>query len=565
MLGDIEEKIRELDSDRSIQFEHRNKEKELNELHDDYNQLGNFCDNVGDVVKRHFDKPFLEDMDKFAGKIRDLSLKNYKTENRIGSTTTTTTPAAHRSGQVQTTTTKKDEITVEDIFKDSVAFDEVLQAQYKEIKMQNPDLELNYEKYRELAPSMRGFDYETIAEGQQKLEFWRDLAIAGALIILTITVPPLGIATSVAFGGLELKSAIEGKDWGTGRELNTTDRVGRGAFGALDMIPLVGPAAKSFRAMDSFISMSRLAKVQGGGVKFNPSKIENVVQSMQNSKNHLFGKLRLKTLEVEKYGNNKMYDTVEKIARKIDEQTAKVPVYRMNQDGTLERVSTNLEEQAHLNRIDSNRKIQDEIDSVGASLAKMQASNGIKGTGKLQLGKEDLDLLRKKWNVPETHTIAVGKTDVKGLGNLSFEGGSPKVRKEGGLPSLDEQYPNREIRAPYNRAVRGHSQFMDHAEEGVIAEFEAAVKKAKLEAEDVKGTLYIHQSNPNGVCNKCTKGLFNSVPDNERGIFKQLTDMYPNLKIKVSTEIDSDLPYPRDTLSFEVINGLAENVVKIRK
>ncbi|KEK17038.1 hypothetical protein BAMA_23705 [Bacillus manliponensis] len=75
----------------------------------------------------------------------------------------------------------------------------------------------------------------------------------------------------------------------------------------------------------------------------------------------------------------------------------------------------------------------------------------------------------------------------------------------------------------------------------------------------------MHQSNPNGVCNKCTKGLFNSVPDNERGIFKQLTDMYPNLKIKVSTEIDSDLPYPRDTLSFEVINGLAENVVKIRK
>ncbi|KEK20764.1 hypothetical protein BAMA_08200, partial [Bacillus manliponensis] len=314
MLKEIEATIKELDSDRSIHFEPRNKDKELNELLDDYTELGNYCTNVGEVEKRHFDKPFLEDIDKFAGKIRDLSLKNYKTENRIGSTTTTTTPAAHRSGQVQTTTTKKDEITVEDIFKDSVAFDEVLQAQYKEIKMQNPDLELNYEKYRELAPSMRGFEYETIAEGQQKLEFWRDLAIAGALIILTITVPPLGIAASVAFGGLELKSAIEGKDWGTGRELNTTERVGRGAFGALDMIPLVGPAAKSFRAMDSFISMSRLSKVQGGGVKFNPSKVENVVQSMRNSKNYLFGKLRLRTLEAEKYGNNKMYDTVEKIA-----------------------------------------------------------------------------------------------------------------------------------------------------------------------------------------------------------------------------------------------------------
>ncbi|WP_284702858.1 hypothetical protein [Peribacillus simplex] len=38
--------------------------------------------------------------------------------------------------------------------------------------------------------------------------------------------------------------------------------------------------------------------------------------------------------------------------------------------------------------------------------------------------------------------------------------------------------PGREIKAPYNRAIRGHAQFMDHAEEGIIAEFEDAVKKA---------------------------------------------------------------------------------------
>ena len=76
----------------------------------------------------------------------------------------------------------------------------------------------------------------------------------------------------------------------------------------------------------------------------------------------------------------------------------------------------------------------------------------LKGTGnsKIQLGKEDLDALRKKWNVPETNTIAVGKTDVKGLRDLAFEGGSPEVRKEAGLPSLDTILPNREIRAPYD-------------------------------------------------------------------------------------------------------------------
>ncbi|WP_034643898.1 hypothetical protein, partial [Bacillus manliponensis] len=71
-------------------------------------------------------------------------------------------------------------------------------------------------------------------------------------------------------------------------------------------IPLVGPAAKSFRAMDSFISMSKLVKVQSASVKFNSSKVENVVQSMWNIENYLFGKLRLKTLGAEKYGNNKI-------------------------------------------------------------------------------------------------------------------------------------------------------------------------------------------------------------------------------------------------------------------
>ncbi|MFD6439429.1 ribonuclease YeeF family protein [Peribacillus sp. NPDC060186] len=207
-------------------------------------------------------------------------------------------------------------------------------------------------------------------------------------------------------------------------------------------------------------------------------------------------------------------------------------------------------------------------DIVQKFAVKSDGGKSVNGTGSktgINVGKEDLESLRKKLGVPETQTIAIGKTDVKGLEGKVFEGGSPKVRKEAGLPSLDELYPGREIKAPYNRAIRGHAQFMDHAEEGIIAEFEDAVKKASLKPEDMKGTLYIHQSNPNGICNKCTKGLFDPVPDDERGIFKQMTDMYPNLKIKVSTEIDPSLPYPRDTLSFEVINGFPENVVKIRK
>ncbi|XDZ00391.1 AHH domain-containing protein [Bacillus manliponensis] len=372
-LEDVEAKIRELDSDRSIHFSHTNQEKKLHDLLDDYIELGNYCTKVGEVVSRHFDKPFLEDMDAFAGKIRDLSIKNYKTDNRIGATTTTTIPSAHGYGQVQTITTKKDEITVDDIFKESVAFEEVLKAQYKEIKKQNPDAELSYEQYRDFVPSMRGFEYETIAEGQKKLESWRDLAITGALIILTIAVPPVGIAASVAYGGLQLKSAIEGKDWGTGRELTAAERAENGVFGVIDAIPVIGVAGKAFRATESLVTLNKLSKIKDvHGVKFTANKVSDVVQLLQNNKNTLFDRMKLASLKVEKYGNEKMYQLGEKVAKSIDDRTAKSQSYDISGNGTMvaKQGGTDLHGWVNKHHTESSKIIDDKIKSVEASLAK---------------------------------------------------------------------------------------------------------------------------------------------------------------------------------------------------
>ncbi|WP_336883434.1 T7SS effector LXG polymorphic toxin [Priestia koreensis] len=162
---------------------------------------------------------------------------------------------------------------------------------------------------------------------------------------------------------------------------------------------------------------------------------------------------------------------------------------------------------------------------------------GTKGTGevsKIDIGKTDIDALRKKWNVPETETVAVGKTDVKGLEDLNFEGGSPKVRKEAGLPDLDEVMPDRNIKAPGTNPL-----FTRHAEEGVLNEFDSAVINAGIKPEDVTGTLKLHQSNPSGVCRKCYQGLANDkVPP---GVLKQLSLKYPNLKIEVTSEIDESI------------------------
>ena len=41
-----------------------------------------------------------------------------------------------------------------------------------------------------------------------------------------------------------------------------------------------------------------------------------------------------------------------------------------------------------------------------------------------------------------------------------------------------------------------------------MAEFETAIKDAGIEDNDVKGNLYIYQSNSDRVCPMCTIGLF---------------------------------------------------------
>ncbi|WP_434061921.1 hypothetical protein [Bacillus paranthracis] len=205
-------------------------------------------------------------------------------------------------------------------------------------------------------------------------------------------------------------------------------------------------------------------------------------------------------------------------------------------DGSVVRTGTNYSGKFQEAHDASKASIQSRISNL--------ESSGVKGTGnsKIQLGKEDLDALRKKWNVPETNTIAVGKTDVKGLRDLAFEGGSPEVRKEAGLPSLDTILPNREIRAPYDHLKNPKlAQFTRHAEEGVLNEFDYAIKKAGIEPTEVTGTLRIHQSNPRGVCNKCSKGLLKPHPIEKSGIFYQASKKYPNLTIEVTSEIDGSV------------------------
>jgi len=126
-----------------------------------------------------------------------------------------------------------------------------------------------------------------------------------------------------------------------------------------------------------------------------------------------------------------------------------------------------------------------------------------KGVSKVEPpSKADLDEYREKLGVLHKHTVAVGRVDVPGLEGLAFTGASIGVRKDAKLKSLDEVATDRPIKSPAT-----HPLGKAHAEEGVIAEFVSAVNATRLRPEQVKGILYIPQSNPSGVCPTCIQGL----------------------------------------------------------
>ncbi|MCC2390028.1 GH-E family nuclease [Bacillus pacificus] len=399
LLKKIDGRIRDLDSDGSIHFNPKDQSQKIGELLDSYSTLQRYCGEVGRLVSEHIDKPFLVEMDKFAQKMRDTSILSFETDNRIGSTTTTVLPDAHAGyGSVpQTIKTKKDKITVEDIFRDSPAFDNVLREEYKELKKQNPDAKLNYEEYKKVVPSTRGFEYKSIEDEQKKLEMVRDIGIGVGIIITTILCPPLGTAAAVVYGAVQIKSGIDGEDWGTHRKLSQEERVGNIIFGGLDAIPVVGAVGKgvkAFKDTSELADLAKLLKFKEGMPGFNPNLGGNVVQSLRDNKAIMLDRLKLVSLKMEKSGNEKMYQLGEKIAKSIDDRTAKSASFEVDGNGLLisKQGGTDFQSWVNKHHTESNKIIDDKIKGVEASLAS-------KGTGETPKGYyQDVN---GKWHRPD--------------------------------------------------------------------------------------------------------------------------------------------------------------------
>ncbi|QIW19756.1 HNH endonuclease [Bacillus thuringiensis] len=394
LLKKIDGRIRELDTDGSIHFNPKDQSQKIGELLDSYSTLQKYCGEAGRLVSEHIDKPFLVEMDKFAQKMRDTSILSFETDNRIGSTTTTVLPGAHAGyGSVpQTIQKKKDKITVEDIFKDSPAFDNVLRAEYKELKKQNPDAKLNYEEYKKVVPSTRGFEYKSIEDEQKKLEMVRDIGIGVGIIITTILCPPLGAAAAVVYGAVQIKSGIDGEDWGTHRKLSQEERVGNIIFGGLDAIPVVGAVGKgvkAFKGTSELADLAKLLKFKEGMPGFNPNLGKNVVQSLKE--NNLLKNLKIQGWKTVDKINDADYFIKGLVAKGADSVSPIFKGIEILPDGSVARTGTNY-----------GGKFQEAHDASKASIQSRISnleSGEVKGTGNTVHRSEIDEVIKNDYDI----------------------------------------------------------------------------------------------------------------------------------------------------------------------
>ncbi|PAD34197.1 hypothetical protein [Terribacillus saccharophilus] len=276
-LDEASEKVAKYDSDGVVSFSYTSDKDKYQRLFEDFKVLEDYSGSVGDIVEDKIDQPFYEDIDEFVQKVRDSSISNYTTKNHIGATETI--PISYY-GSYQEYTTEKTEITMDDILSGDNYYAEQIKASFEEWKVQNPDEDISYEDYRTAAVNTRAFEYESIEDGQFTKEFWVNIAALVVIVGVTVVCPPAGAVLGAAYATVEMGSAISGKDWASGRELDTTERWTRGILAPIDILP-VGKAVTTFTGTAR--TTSKVIDVGQSASKINKTnsavkQVDNVIE-----------------------------------------------------------------------------------------------------------------------------------------------------------------------------------------------------------------------------------------------------------------------------------------------
>lgn len=257
-LEDAESDIANYDSDGVISFHHSSQKSQYQGLYEDFEILHSFTGKVGEIVDRTIDQPFYEDMDAFVESMRDLTISNYTTENRIGVTETQFVYAGY--GPAQSLEVPKTEVSLDDLFNGDNYYASQMKLEYDAWKELNPDQEFSQEEYQQAILNTRAFEYESIRNQQEDKEFWVQIGALVVIVGATLICPPAGMALGAAYGAMELSSAVSGKDWVSGRDLGTSERWFRGLLAPLDIVPGVSGLTK----FSSTVRLAYLGENIGG-------------------------------------------------------------------------------------------------------------------------------------------------------------------------------------------------------------------------------------------------------------------------------------------------------------
>ena len=241
-LVKISEKVQRLvaekDTDGVVSYSYHDDTSTAQTLQSKLSTLERYAGNVPTYIKDKIDRPFYEAMDKVGAKLEALNIQQYKTTNKVGykRIESMTDPYGHPVGTKEVVPA---EIGIDELYKVDSPYRTALQKSYEEFKKSKDykDHKLTETEYVQAMHQTRAFEYVSIDDEKSNIEMWRDIALGAGLVVLTIFCPPAGAVAGVALASAEMYSAATGKDWGTGRKLDATERTLRGTFALFDLIP----------------------------------------------------------------------------------------------------------------------------------------------------------------------------------------------------------------------------------------------------------------------------------------------------------------------------------------
>ena len=234
----VQRLIAEKDTDGVVSYSYHDDTSTAQTLQSKLSTLERYAGNVPTYIKDKIDRPFYEAMDKVGAKLEALNIQKYKTTNKIGYKRIESVKDAY-GHPVGTKEVTPPEIGIDELYKVDSPYKATLQKSYEEFKKSKDYKEhrLTETEYVQAMHQTRAFEYVSIDDEKSKIEMWRDIALGAGLVVLTIFCPPAGAVAGVALASAEMYSAATGKDWGTGRKLDATERTLRGTFALFDLIP----------------------------------------------------------------------------------------------------------------------------------------------------------------------------------------------------------------------------------------------------------------------------------------------------------------------------------------